>query len=87
MSQQAHPGRAATKESITEASNTVGGKKVKVAKGTKYYYIKKGVKPDDFIVQPTCRMCCFSMTLVDDDKDEFYRVVNIVTLKRHASKE
>ena len=85
MSQQAHPGRAAMPISITEASNTVGGKKVKVAKCTKYYYIKKGVKPNDFIVQPTCRRCGNNMTLVDNDKDEFYRVVCMATLRNHRS--
>ena len=76
---------AATRALIKEATNTVGGKKVNVAKCPIWYYIKKGVKPNDFIVQPTCRMCGFSMTLVDDDKDEFYRVINIVTLKKHTS--
>jgi len=43
------------------------------------------VKPRDFIVQTTCRICGGAMTLVDDDKDELYRVINYDTLKRHRS--
>lgn len=60
--------------------------KVNVAKCPIWYYIKNGVKPNDFIVQPTCRMCGKGMTLVDDDKDEFYRVINLATLSRQRSK-